>query len=426
MPNIPHIPLSPLCVALLAALLASPGPAAAEATTPPDPAAASAADPAAARPGHSRLPAISVTRVGPRLMRDRVIVSGLIGPVEEVRVQPLIEGQPIEDLLADVGDHVVKDQVLARLSASTLELQRSQLVASLAAARATIAQTDAQKLEATAASDEARRVSDRTEALRQQGTASQAAADQARANATAAAARVTVAQQAHEAARAQEALVQAQIANVDLQLSRTEVRAPVAGEIAARNAVVGAIASGAGTAMFVVIRDSELELRADVAEGDLVRLAAGQGATINAVGASAPLAGAIRLVEPTIDTTTRLGRARITIDDAQAVRSGMFADAEILVARRETLAVPISAVGATRGQPSVMRVKDGLVRRIAVKTGIRDRGWVEITEGLAPGDDVVTKAGAFVRDGDHINPVASPAPDADPDAAPEAASAAQD
>ncbi len=45
-------------------------------------------------------------------------------------------------------------------------------------------------------------------------------------------------------------------------------------------------------------------------------------------------------------------------------------------------------------------------------TGIRDGGFVEIVEGLAVGDTVVAKAGAFVRDGDRINPVAaSAAPD---------------
>ena len=40
-----------------------------------------------------------------------------------------------------------------------------------------------------------------------------------------------------------------------------------------------------------------------------------------------------------------------------------------------------------------------------VETGIRDAGMVEIVEGLAPGDLVVTKAAAFVRPGDRINPV---------------------
>ncbi len=38
-------------------------------------------------------------------------------------------------------------------------------------------------------------------------------------------------------------------------------------------------------------------------------------------------------------------------------------------------------------------------------TGIRDGGWIEVSEGLAEGDLVVAKAGAFVRDGDMIQPV---------------------
>ena len=37
--------------------------------------------------------------------------------------------------------------------------------------------------------------------------------------------------------------------------------------------------------------------------------------------------------------------------------------------------------------------------------GIREAGWVEITSGLAIGDQIVTRAGSFVADGDKINPV---------------------
>lgn len=360
------------------------------------------AAPAAEAPS---LPAITVSVVENRLLRDRVIVSGLVNPVEEVQVAPLIEGQPIETLLADVGDRVVAGQVLATLSKTTLELQKSQYTASLASARATIAQAEAQLLESQAAADEAQRVNERTAALQEQGTASQAAADQASANAIASAARVTVAKQSLEAAKAQVALVEAQLANVDLQLSRTDVKAPVGGEITHRNAVVGAVASAAGQPMFTLIRDGALELSADVAEIDLIRVASGQPVRMVAVGSPEPLAGSVRLVEPTIDTATRLGRARITIDTPDNVRAGMFMDAEILVAERETVAVPVTAVGSSVGGSTVMKVVDGAVSRVLVKTGIRDGGWVEVLEGLAPGDTVVTKAGAFVRDGDRINPV---------------------
>lgn len=351
------------------------------------------------------LPAITVSSVDTRALRDRVIVSGLVNPVEEIRVAPLIEGQPIETLLSDVGDWVEEGQVLATLSKTTLELQESQYIASLASARATIAQAEAQLLEARASADEAQRVSERTSALKAQGTASQAAADQASANAIAATARVTVATQSLEAARAQVALVEAQLANVELQLSRTEVKAPVTGEITHRNAVVGSIASAAGQPMFTIIRDGALELSADIAEIDLTRLAPGQKVSMIGVGSPDRLTGTVRLVEPTIDTTTRLGRARITIDTPEGVRAGMFMDAEILVAERETVAVPVTAVGSSPEGSTVMVVKDGTVARALVRTGIRDGGWVEIVEGVAPGDTVVTKAGAFVRDGDRINPV---------------------
>jgi HlyD family secretion protein len=356
-------------------------------------------------PKGQTLAAISVATATTRPLRDRVIASGLVAPVESVQVAPLIEGQPIETLEADVGDRVEAGQVLARLSKTTLDLQRSQFLASIAAARATIAQAEAQLLEARTAADEAQRVSDRTQALQKQGTASRAAADQANANAISATARVTVATQSLEAARAQLALAEAQLANVELQLSRTEVRAPVAGEITARNAVLGAVASAAGLPMFQMIRDGALELRAEIAEIDLIRIAPGLEATMRGVGATGPLRGTVRLVEPTIDTQTRLGRARIHIDDTTLVRSGMFLEAEILVAERAALAVPVTAVGSSATGATVMKVVDGTVTRVPVRTGIRDGGWIEILEGLTEGDTIVARAGSFVRDGDRINPV---------------------
>ena len=353
------------------------------------------------------LPSITITQVVPRLMRDTVIVTGLISPVEMIQVAPLIEGQPIEQLLADVGDRVEEGQVLAVLSKTTLELQKSQFFASLASARATIAQAEAQMLEAKASADEAQRVAERTVKLRQQGSASQAAADTANSNAVAATARVTVATQSLEAARAQLALVEAQLANIELQLNRTEVKAPVAGEITARNAVIGSVASAAGAPMFSIIRDGALELKADVSEVDLLHIAAGQKTEMRLVGTPTRLTGTIRLVEPTIDPATRLGRARIEVDDPRQVRSGMFVDAEVLVAERDTLAVPVAAVGSADEGSTVMKVSDGMVNRVPVTLGIRDKGWVEVTSGLEPGDAVVTKAGAFVRDGDRINPVSA-------------------
>ena len=67
--------------------------------------------------------------------------------------------------------------------------------------------------------------------------------------------------------------------------------------------------------------------------------------------------------------------------------------------------MPVTAVGAAADGATVMKVVDGAVARVPVRTGIRDGGWIEIIEGLSAGDTVVARAGSFVRDGDRINPV---------------------
>lgn len=366
---------------------------------------AQAQEAAAAETAPVALPSITVAEVRARPLSDRIIASGLIAAVEEVQVAPLVEGQPLEALLVDVGDVVTEGQVLATLSRTTLDLQKTEAVASLAAANSAIAQAQAQLVDAESSAAEAARVASRTAKLREQGTTAQAQLDTANAGAVSANARVTVARQGLESARANLALAEARMENIELNLARTEVKAPVAGKIVARNAKIGAIATAAGQPMFVIVRDAALELRADVSETDIMRLQPGQKALMKAIGMDGMLDGTVRLVEPAIDPVTRLGRVRISVDQAGDLRTGMFVEAEILAAQRDALAVPVTAVGSSPEGSTVMRVKDGVVERAMVKTGIRDGGMVEITEGLAEGDQVVLKAGAFVRAGDRIAPV---------------------
>lgn len=353
-------------------------------------------------------PSITVAKVQSAVLNDRVRASGLVSAVERVLVQPKIEGQPIDSVSADVGDHVAEGEVLAILSDSALKLQKSQLAASRASALAAIAQADAQLVEAQASADEAKRTKDRNDQLKVQGNVSAAAADQAATAYTSANARVLVATQGASAARAQLELVDAQLENVDLQLNRTKITAPFAGEIVEKNALAGAVASASGQPMFVLVRDGLLELNADVSEQDLARVSTGMRVMMRAAGSPTQFTGFIRLVEPAIDTVTRLGRVRVTVDQADKIRSGMFLEAEISISEREVPTVPITAVGTDSEGTFIMTVDaTGLVHRTAVVTGIRDGGLVEIVTGAKAGDSVVAKAASFVRDGDLVNPIAA-------------------
>lgn len=358
-----------------------------------------------ATPAPSR-PAISVAPVEKAVLRDTVRGSGLVNAVELVLVQPQVEGLAIETVKADVGNHVQAGDVLVTLSQASLTLQRAQLQAARASAAAQLAQAKAHLIEAQAAAAEAEHQRKRATELNAKGNASQAALESATTAATAATAQVEVAIQGEAAAKAQIDLADAQIANVELQLQRTQIKAPYAGELIEKNATVGSIASAAGKPLFVLVRDGKLELNADVAEQDLPRLAAGQGVVLKAAGEQGQLTGSVRLVEPAVSQTSRLGRVHIIIDQADQIRSGTFLAAEIEVSEREVLAVPITAIGTDDQGSYVMSVDQyGTVHRNGVETGVRDGGRVEILSGLTEGGWVVVKAASFVRDGDQVNPV---------------------
>lgn len=351
------------------------------------------------------LPAIIVAHATQRDMVDRIIATGTIRPVDEIYVQPLVDGLSIDTLNADIGDRVEANSVLAVLSSDSLLLQKSQLQANRAKAQAALAQARAQVLEAEASASDANRQRDRAAKLGQSGSGSVSQVEQTQAQAEVGAAKLNAARQAVAASEADIKVVDAQIDDIDLKLTRTGVKTPVAGVVAARSAKVGAIASGAGNPLFTVIRDGAIELVADLSETDIQNVQAGQKAYLTVAGGTRKIEGKVRLVSPTVDASTRLGSVHVVLPENSPARSGMYASAEIVVKEIKTLALPLSAVTSGREGSTTRKVDGDIVRQVKIETGIEDGGFIEIVSGLAAGDKVVEKAGAFVRDGDRIRPV---------------------
>ena len=366
---------------------------------------AHAAETETAAPSGALPPAIIAVRADEAPITDRVRSNGMITAVEEVLVAPQVEGLAIESLEADVGDRVEAGAVLATLSKDQLILQRSQLEANRAKAVAAIAQLGAQLAEVQSSTQESVKAAARARQLATQGTYSTVQAEQAEAQATAGLARVRSVEESVKVAQADIALIDAQVKDVELRLARTGVKAPVSGIVSARGARVGSIAAAGAGPLFTIIKDGRLEMRADIAEADMHRIAEGQPVLISLIGARKPVEGTIRLIEPTLNTTTRLGMARIDITGGANLRAGMFADAEIIVATRNAITVPVTSVNMGRDGADVLKIENGIATRTVVTTGIREGGMVEISDGLARGDLIVAKAGAFVRNGDRITPV---------------------
>lgn len=349
-------------------------------------------------------PLIVVTEAVERMIGDHVVATGSIEAVEEIHVSPLVVGLPVRSLNADIGDRIEQGGTLAVLDDDALLLEKGQFEARLARAEAALTQFQAQRVEARVNSEEARRAANRADLLLASRAISKAEADRLKALATASDARLDAAGQSLSIAASDISLARAQLDDVDLRLARAVVRAPVGGVISARNGKVGGIASG-GLPLYKIIRDGAVEMKADVAEADLIRLAVGQPATVRLAGSDAPVRGRIRLVAPTVDPQTRLGTVLITLADPAKARAGMYAGATITVEEKRAVILPRSSVASANGLSMVRKVEGNVVRLVRVTVGIQDGPFVEIRSGLEAGERVVAKAGAFVRDGDRVVPV---------------------
>ncbi|WP_332681950.1 efflux RND transporter periplasmic adaptor subunit [Bosea sp. (in: a-proteobacteria)] len=380
----------------LLAFAAAPGIARAQA-----PAAAAVQQPTAG-------PAITVTTAKRGEIVQSVVVSGSMIAREEIIVAPEIDGFVIVELLAEEGDRVAAGEVLARLSRTTLEVQRSQSAAQIDRAEAGVDQAKAQIVEAEANLVQANNAFDRTKALRDNGNASLETFDQRSAAARSAQARLNSAKQALAIMTADLALAKAQAKDIEVRLARTEIKTPKAGIVSRRNARLGAMATLASAEpLFKIIADGAIELEAEVAEVELPSLRIGQKVAVTPAGAAQALEGEIRLIAPEVDKASRLGRVRIALKDNPPVALGSFARGVIETGRKTNVVLPLSAITYTRAGATVQAVKDARVTTKKVELGLIGDGRAEIVSGLAEGESVVARAGTFVRDGDVITPVAT-------------------
>jgi HlyD family secretion protein len=348
-------------------------------------------------------PRVTVDAARRKELTEKVIVTGTLVPRDEILVGPEIDGYRIVEILAEDGDKVAKGQVLARLNRDTLETVLAQNDAARLRADAAIAQARSQIAQADAALTQSRQALNRTTQLRQSGFAAQATFDTLTQEERANRARLDAARQGLASAEADKANAEAQRREVLLRLERTEVKAPAAGIVSRRTAKLGAVASMAVEPLFRLIADGDIELEAEVAETRIGSIHVGDAAT--ATVGEVQARGKVRLVSTEIDRATRLGKIRIAIGNDTGLRVGAFARGVIDTRSSVGVAVPLSAVLYGPSGPFVQVVKDRKIVSAPVTLGIATDSQVEIAKGMHESQLFVVKAGAFLRDGDAVQPV---------------------
>jgi HlyD family secretion protein len=336
------------------------------------------------RPAATAIPdagarAVRVAVVAVRPLQGGLETSGVLVSREEAAVyaEQLLGGYRVLKVFVEPDALVRLDQPLAQLDDTLL---RSQ-----------IAQAQALVAEQQVAADQADVQAKDVEGLDKAGILSTEQIDQRRFQA----------RSAHAALDAQIA----QLRDMQTREAHMTIRAPVAGLVLTRNVRPGDLAGGGTSPMFTLARDGLIELEAQVAEGDMAGIHVGDAAQVTLPDGST-VQGAVRLIEPSIDPQTKLGKVHISLPGRTDLRPGGFGRASFTGMTRAVLAAPEAAVRYDADGASLMVVgSDDHVRQVPVRTGAHEGGYVELVQGPAPGSQVLLGASAFVLPGDLVKPI---------------------
>ena len=187
------------------------------------------------------------------------------------------------------------------------------------------------------------------------------------------------------------------------------VRAPATGVVISASAVVGSVASAQAEPLFRIAGQGEMELLAEIPVRTLARLAVDQSAKVEIIGVG-EMPGKVRVFSGAINPTTQLGQVRIFVGSDSRLRAGAFGSATVQIGQRCAPAIPLSAVLYGPGGAVVQVARGGRIETRRVLVGLLDKDQAEVREGLAEGETVVARAGAFLRDGDRVRAVTAGEP----------------
>ena len=372
--------------------------------------------------------AVQTQKAQKRDLVSKVSASGEVKPKRFVNLSANVSGR-IVLLLVKEGEAVRRQQVLAKIDSTRIEAGTRQSEAGLQAARAELDRADADR-------EAARLAFERTRSMHDQKLVSDQAFEKAEAEMKMSMANV-------EAQRRRILQQAAAVATNRDDLEKTTVVSPMDGVVTNLQKEEGEMVIGAQSfapSVIMTVADlSVMEVEVLVDETDIRNVALGQAAEVRVdalegtklegevteIGSSAIPRGSNQPAATTSTTTANQAKdfkVTVTLKDPPAsLRPGLNATADITTAEKKgVLAVPVQAVvvreltregevmepggvQAAEGEPSggaprargeekegVFLVSKGQARFKPVKTGITGETDIEVVDGVAPGDEIVT------------------------------------
>jgi HlyD family secretion protein len=386
---------------------------------------------------------VTAEKAAKRTIIEVVNASGKVYPEVEVKVSPDISGE-ITELTVQEGDTVKKGQLLARIYADIYSIQRDQASFGVDQSKAQVANSKAGLDALQAQLDQAQKNYDMQKKLFDDKVISKSEFNVAEANFKTAKANYNAGVQNIKGVSASVQSAEASLNRANKDLGKTTIIAPMDGVVSLLNVKKGERVAGnsfnVGTEILRIANMDKIEVRVDVGENDIPKVKLGDSAlvTIDAYSDRKFKGLVTQIASSNNGASSQSALAATTNDVTQykvyvrllpesyidllgkgtfPFRPGMSATADIQTkTQANVLSVPINAV-TTRDKKDIVVNKDeketsdinapapslddldvvvfvlgvdGKVKKVPVKTGIQDINYIEITEGLKEGDEVVT------------------------------------
>ncbi len=369
----------------------------------------------AATRGGTKIDPTKLAKVERGDLAKSVVATGKVTPITKVEIKSKASGI-VKKLYVDYGDRVKQGQLLAQLDKAEIQAQVDQSRAALEAAEANLksAQADYQRAKVDAEGPDVpllKRAYDRTLSEAKYGVVSASQLDDADKNyqlalnkQNVAKAQVTVLNAKIAQAQAQVVEDQANLKQLEEQLSYTDIVSPIDGIVLSRDVEIGdAVSSilvlGSSATLVMTLGDtSEVYVKGKVDESDIGKVYLGQRARIKVESfKDKTFEGKVTKISPMgveKDNVTTF-EVRVSIQNPGGeLKAEMTANAEIILdEHKNVLQIPEGAIIYDQNKKAYVDIpdpkgKDGM-DKVAINIGISNGAKTEVLSGLKEGQEVV-------------------------------------
>ena len=365
--------------------------------------------------GSTKIDPSKLAKVEKGDLAKSVVATGKVEPITKVEVKSKASGI-VKKLYVEYGDRVKKGQLLAQLDKEEISagVEQSRAAQQAAEANLTSAKADYERAKVDAEGPDVpllKRAYERNLEMAKGGVVSQSALDDAEKEYKMAVNKQNVARAQMIVLQAKIAQAQAQVSQDDAnlkqleeQLSYTDVTSPIDGIVLSRDVEIGdAVSSilvlGSGATLVMTLGDtSQVYVKGKVDESDIGRVYLGQPARIKVESfKDKTFKGVVTKISPMgveKDNVTTF-EVRVSIDNPGGeLKAEMTANAEIILdEHKSVLQIPEGAIIYDKDRNASVEVpdakgKDGQ-KKVAINIGISNGAKTEVLKGLNEGDQVI-------------------------------------